>query len=34
LLAVIARFPVEDLEVREPRLEEVLKAYYQGETSA
>jgi ABC-2 type transport system ATP-binding protein len=34
LLALIGRFPVEDIEVREPRLEEVLKAYYKGETPA
>lgn len=34
LLASIARFPVEDIEVREPRLEEVLKVYYTDEAPA
>jgi ABC-2 type transport system ATP-binding protein len=28
LLAALSRLPVEDIEVREPRLEEVLRAYY------
>jgi len=28
LLAAMSRLPVEDIEVREPRLEEVVKAYY------
>jgi ABC-2 type transport system ATP-binding protein len=34
LLASIARLPVADMEVREPRLEEVLKTYYRDETPA
>lgn len=34
LLTSVARLPVEDIEVREPRLEEVLKAYYTDETQA
>jgi len=34
LLALVAGLPVEDIEVREPRLEEVLKAYYTDETPA
>ena len=33
LLAVLAGFPVEDIEVREPHLEEVLKTYYKDEVS-
>jgi ABC-2 type transport system ATP-binding protein len=31
LLAAMSRLPVEDIEVREPRLEEVVKAYYMEE---
>ena len=34
LLACIAPYPVEDIEVREPHLEEVLKAYYKDERPA
>jgi ABC-2 type transport system ATP-binding protein len=34
LLASIASLPVDDIEVREPHLEEVLKTYYRDETSA
>jgi ABC-2 type transport system ATP-binding protein len=34
LLASIGRLPVADMEVREPRLEEVLKTYYRDETPA
>jgi beta-exotoxin I transport system ATP-binding protein len=30
LLTSISRLPVEDIEVREPRLEDVLKRYYEG----
>ena len=34
LLASIASLPVDDIEVREPHLEEVLKTYYRDETPA
>jgi ABC-2 type transport system ATP-binding protein len=33
LLALMARLPVADIEVREPHLEEVLKTYYRDETA-
>jgi ABC-2 type transport system ATP-binding protein len=34
LLAAISRLPVEDIEVREPRLEDVVKAYYTDDSPA
>ena len=34
LLTMIGPLPVEDLEVREPHLEEIVKSYYQGETAS